>query len=318
MRRSLLLLSAVVSLYLGLPPTSPAGENPPFAWRDGDRVVLIGDTLIERDQTYSDLETLITLQNPDKTITFRNLGWSGDTPSGIARARFGPPAEGFAHLKEHVLALKPTVLLIGYGMTSSFDGASGLPRFRQEMETLLDTVAPTKARVVLLSPIVHEGLGRPLPDPTKHNQDLKQYTETLASIAHQSGLRFVNLFESTSHAPGHLTDDGIHLTDTGARFFAREVIKARGSPDPGITDAPFPPEVEAVRRSIVEKNRLYFYRWRPQNETYLFGFRKREQGNNAREIPLFDPLVAEKEAEIARLKGPAARAMEGTSKASVR
>src|SRR5262249_18241342 len=51
-------------------------------------------------------------------------------------------------------------------------------------------------------------------------------------------------------------------------------------------------QVEKLRRTIVEKNRLYFHRWRPQNETYLFGFRKYEQGNNAREIPLFDPLVA--------------------------
>src|SRR5262249_10327405 len=63
-------------------------------------------------------------------------------------------------------------------------------------------------------------------------------------------------------------------------------------------------QVEALRKAINRKNELYFYRWRPQNETYLFGFRKHEQGNNAREIPLFDPLVAEQEKEIARLKMP--------------
>ena len=49
---------------------------------------------------------------------------------------------------------------------------------------------------------------------------------------------------------------------------------------------------------------LFFHRWRPQNITYLFGFRKHEQGNNAQEIPLFDPLVVAKEMEIARLKAP--------------
>ena len=48
----------------------------------------------------------------------------------------------------------------------------------------------------------------------------------------------------------------------------------------------------------MEKNRLYFHRWRPENETYIFGFRKKEQGQNAVEIPQFDPLVAAKEAEI--------------------
>jgi hypothetical protein len=69
-------------------------------------------------------------------------------------------------------------------------------------------------------------------------------------------------------------------------------------------------QIERLRATINEKNLLYFHRWRPQNETYLFGFRKHEQGNNAREIPLFDPLVAEKEKEIATLRVPVAHTYE--------
>jgi hypothetical protein len=49
---------------------------------------------------------------------------------------------------------------------------------------------------------------------------------------------------------------------------------------------------------------LFFHRWRPQNETYIFGFRKHEQGNNAVEIPQFDPLVTQIETEIDKLKKP--------------
>jgi hypothetical protein len=45
-----------------------------------------------------------------------------------------------------------------------------------------------------------------------------------------------------------------------------------------------------------------FNRYRPQNETYLFGFRKHEQGQNAREVPLFDNLVLEAEKRIAELR----------------
>jgi hypothetical protein len=63
-------------------------------------------------------------------------------------------------------------------------------------------------------------------------------------------------------------------------------------------------QAEKLRQTIVEKNRLYFNRWRPQNETYLFGFRKAEQGKNAVEIPQFDPLVEQLEKEIARLRQP--------------
>jgi hypothetical protein len=69
-------------------------------------------------------------------------------------------------------------------------------------------------------------------------------------------------------------------------------------------------QVEALRVAINRKNKLFFYRWRPQNITYLLGFRKHEQGNNAVEIPQFDPLVAEQETTIARLKKPVAHVYE--------
>src|SRR5262249_41619897 len=48
-------------------------------------------------------------------------------------------------------------------------------------------------------------------------------------------------------------------------------------------------QIEKLRAAINAKNKLYFYRWRPQNETYLFGFRKHEQGKNAAEVVQFDP-----------------------------
>ena len=60
--------------------------------------------------------------------------------------------------------------------------------------------------------------------------------------------------------------------------------------------------VQQLQEAIVRKNQLFFYRWRPANYTYLFGFRKREQGNNAKEIPEFDPLIATAEKHIDELK----------------
>jgi hypothetical protein len=65
------------------------------------------------------------------------------------------------------------------------------------------------------------------------------------------------------------------------------------------------PGFEKLRGEIVAKNVHYFNRYRPQNETYLFGFRKHEQGQNAREVPLFDDLVKEAEKRIARAKDAA-------------
>ena len=63
-------------------------------------------------------------------------------------------------------------------------------------------------------------------------------------------------------------------------------------------------QYKRLAEAINEKNTLFFHRYRPQNETYLFLFRKHEQGNNAVEIPQFDPLIAELEKKIAVLKQP--------------
>ena len=69
-------------------------------------------------------------------------------------------------------------------------------------------------------------------------------------------------------------------------------------------------QVEQLRQAIIAKNRLYFHRWRPQNVTYLFGFRKHEQGQNAKEVADFDPLIAQAEARIAELRAPLKRQYE--------
>src|SRR5204863_3596881 len=71
-----------------------------------------------------------------------------------------------------------------------------------------------------------------------------------------------------------------------------------------VSFGPSTEQAEELRETILKKNELFFYRWRPQNNTYLFLFRKYEQGQNAGEIPKFDPLVQEQETKIAKLRTP--------------
>jgi lysophospholipase L1-like esterase len=291
----------LVATWLISSPTARAAV--PFKLRDGDRVVFVGSTLIERDQSYGYLETALTVRFSDRNITFRNLGWSGDTVFGAARARFGPVAEGYQHLQQHVEALEPTVVFVGYGTNESFEGPSGLPSFLEGLDRLLDMIAKTGARIVLIAPNRQEDLGRPLPDPTKHNSDLKLYVDALRTVADRRDLAFIDLFNKlpTLGRLGNdsqpLTDDGLHLTERGYRAYADTVVQELGLAEPHETLSA--EDYERLRRTINTKNLLYFHRWRPQNETYLFGFRKHEQGQNAREVPQFDPLVAKLEAQIA-------------------
>ncbi len=66
-------------------------------------------------------------------------------------------------------------------------------------------------------------------------------------------------------------------------------------------------QAEALRQAIVEKNRLFFNHWRPLNETYLFGFRKPEQGRHAVEAKTYQELTAAADARIAELRDPKPR-----------
>ena len=278
-----------------------------FELKEGDRVVFLGNTLVEREQKYGYWETALTLQSPDRKIIFRNLGWSGDTVFGEARAGFGSPAEGFKQLRELTLALKPTVIFIAYGTNESYEGKAGMEKFTKGFETLLAALAPAKARIVLFSPIPHEDAGRPLPDPAKANENLAIYRDVIKGLAEKHKLHFGDLFEllgagKETKRDKPYTDNGMHLTGFGYQQTSNAFLKALGHSESNLTSQSEDERIVKLRAAIVEKNQLYFYRWRPQNETYLFGFRKQEQGRNAKEIVEFDPLIADQEKIIDSLK----------------
>src|SRR5688572_11230386 len=98
-----LLLTALLAAAI---PRASAATNA-FAFESGDRVVLIGDTLAEREQSYGHIELLLTTRFPERNVTFRNLGWSADTPVGTSRAGFDLPDKGFDRLKEQLALVKP-------------------------------------------------------------------------------------------------------------------------------------------------------------------------------------------------------------------
>ena len=112
-----LTLTTALFVFLGLPATSSAAE--PFEIKDGDRVLLLGDTLLERENSYGYLELRMHEQFPDRKFSVRNLSWAGETPKGISRASFDPPEKGFERLKEQIALVKPTVVFLGFGMAAS-------------------------------------------------------------------------------------------------------------------------------------------------------------------------------------------------------
>ena len=298
------LLSWIV-LYgvLILPTVSQAA---PLELQDGDRVVFVGGTYVERMQQHGYLEALLTVAHPNKHITFRNLGWSGDTVWGESRALFGTQADGFARLLKDTKDAKPTVLAICYGANEAHAGEAGLPRFVEGMNHLLDELADTRARVVLLSPYNYLPGPPGAPSPDVYNKNVEAYSAAIEQIASKRNAQFVSLVDLLQVAQRstdrRITENGLHLNRLGYRQASREVAKRLGVDTPKVDFAANNEQVSRLLAAIHLKNELYFHRHRPQNETYLFLFRKHEQGNNAVEIPQFDPLVEKQEKIIATLK----------------
>lgn len=129
-----------------------------FSLRDGGRVVFLGNSFFERALAFGHLETTLTRRWPDQNMTFRNLGWDGDTVYGHARAGgrrravFGDAEEGFQRMIAHLKSLKPTVIFVAYGLKESFDGEKGIEKFRAGLKRLTSEM-PSSIRYVFISPI---------------------------------------------------------------------------------------------------------------------------------------------------------------------
>ncbi len=288
-------------------PVSGADVERAVQLRDGDRVVLLGGTIIEREQRFGHWETMLTIAHADKHLTFRNLGWSGDTVWGESRGLFEPHL-GYQRLVEQVTAVNPTLVLVAYGGNEAFNGVEGLDAFLAQYTKLLDDVSAEGRRFILLCPLSLDAPSLPH-DPdvaadfalTRH-ANVDRYSEAIISLAHSRGHGVIDLrpehrrFLDESRSP--LTFNGLTLSDAGYRQTGEWLTARLSSHVPSNLDTH---AAQRLRAAIIAKNELFFHRWRPQNFTYLLGFRQHEQGNNAVEIPQFDPLVAEAERKIAKL-----------------
>ncbi len=195
-----------------------AAAEPPI--RAGDRIAIIGNTFADQLRIHGYLETLLLQHTHKHPVSIRNLGWGGDMLSARDRPTGFPTEE--STLTKH----KTDVIIACFGMGESFAGEEGLQEFKSQLKALIDSHAgkqyngKSEVRLILVSPIACEDLGKLTPAHEKRNRELRAYTQAMREVATGAGVPFVDLFEPSRFLMDErigptLTNNGIHLNAYG-------------------------------------------------------------------------------------------------------
>src|SRR5262245_3610710 len=208
--------SLLACLVLLAPALAAADAPKTLELNEGDKIVLIGNTLAERMRYFGNWETLLHARFPEKKLVVRDLGWSADELTLRPRS---------LNFKDHGHRLEdhqPNVILAFFGFNESFAGEKGLAKFRQDLANFITETTTTKYNgvspptLVLVSPIANEDRpGRKILAAQWNNANIALYSKAMQEAAAQHGVMFVDLYFPTGTASGELTANGIHLTEHG-------------------------------------------------------------------------------------------------------
>ncbi|MCY3004760.1 MAG: GDSL-type esterase/lipase family protein [Planctomycetota bacterium] len=263
----------------------------------GDRIALIGGGWVERMHNHPWLEMMLTLEVPG--VTFRNMGWSGDTVMGDARAVFGARPDGYQRLMRDLEFAAPNLAILCYGENEAHGTQAEREEFLKGYHKLVEDLKRKGCRIVMVIPRQREDAGPQFPNPRYYNSNLAQLADGIRKIATDHQATLVDLQKLSPDK--RFTEEGVVWNDQGYQDSAREILSQLGYKKPTMDRLlPKTDSVLELRTAIKSKNEWFFHRYRPQNETYLFLFRKHEQGNNAVEVEQMEKFVRDGELKIAQ------------------
>lgn len=256
-------------------PTAATVTALPLQLKSGDSVCLIGNTLFERAALFGYFESWLHQHHAELELRVRTLAWSAD------EIELRPRPKNFGDLDQHLTVQQADVVLAAYGYNESFAGFAGLAEFKAGLTGFLRHLK-TRAyngvaapRVVLVSPIANENVAG-VAGADRNNPQIAAYTEAMATISAEEGVGFVNVYNATARAMADpstdLTFNGAHMLATGYQVFAGALFRGLFGMEPeNVVN-------EAIRQVVVDKNRQFFYRYRPLNTFYYTGDRNKQYG----------------------------------------
>lgn len=223
---------ACIVLLLTVCPAARAAEGE-FFFKDGDVVVVIGDSITEQHLYSNYVEMWTVTRFPAWKLTIRNVGIGGDRSPG-----------GNGRFKRDVLAHKPTAMTVDFGMNDGGYGGFRDDLFKSYVDGLQGMADQAKAagiRVAWITPQPLDG-GEPGPTAlTAYNQTLEKFSDGVKTIAAKNGGVFVDQFhpylavldKARSAGPKYdriTAGDAVHPGSPGQALMAASILKGLAFP----------------------------------------------------------------------------------------
>ena len=204
-----------------------------FFFKDGDVVVMIGDSITEQHLYSNYVEMWTVTRFPSWKLTFRNVGIGGDTSQG-----------GNGRFARDVLSWKPTAMTVDFGMNDGRYRAFGDDTFKPYMDGLQGMANQAKAALIRTAWVTPQPLDNNDPGPTAltgYNQTLEKFSEGVAAIAEKNGGLFVDQFHpylaalDGARGKGPKYDritagDAVHPGPPGQALMAASILKGLSFP----------------------------------------------------------------------------------------
>jgi lysophospholipase L1-like esterase len=213
-----------------------------FFFKDGDTIVVMGDSITEQHLYSNYLEMWSVSRFPAWQLTFRNVGIGGDRSVG-----------GNSRFQRDVVAHKPTVLTVDFGMN---DGGYRpvdpklLEAYMKGLQGIADQAKAANIRVAWITPQPVEH--NPGNKGETYNKTLERFSEGVKENAEKNGGLFVDQFHPywaviqkarEGGEKGRITSgDAVHPGPPGQALMAASILKG----------LKFPSEVSSVALDLEE------------------------------------------------------------------
>lgn len=211
-----------------------------FFYKTGDTpIVFLGDSITDNSPYGRYIEAYVLTRFPKMQVTFRNIGWSGDTSWLSTR---GGLDNGF---KRDILPLQPRAITIDFGMNDARGGDGNYQKYIDSSTKLVQQLKAAGARVALVTPSPEERYEDGMPAGSKYNHMLWKYSLALKDIAAKENVLFIDQYTpfvktieegrkagvlSPTMGGTRLINDGVHPNNAGHIVMATAILQGMSAP----------------------------------------------------------------------------------------